>query len=263
MQSKPLESQILVDEESVRVSLLRFAAGHELGEHSSPKPIAIQVLHGRGELVAAAERRRLERGAYLTLPAAEPHSVRAETDLMFLLTVHKAGAPVAPPRAKPPKHPLELLLESHRRSEQFLKVVQLLAQQPGGNFLEKHEQSALELALAFFAETRPLHQRDEEDSLFPRLQGSYLAPRLRKLENEHGLLDQLHGDMQSHMRRWIEKARLEPEDRRALEVTLAAIADLHKRHRAFEEQEVFPFAKQTFAAEDWDAMTQEFDARRK
>jgi quercetin dioxygenase-like cupin family protein/hemerythrin-like domain-containing protein len=263
MQASGLETRILLDEESVRVSLLRFAAGHELPEHSSPRAIAIQVLEGEGEFSTRHQRHRLERGIFLNLPPSEPHSVRAETALTFLLTVHKLGAPNAPTRANPPKNALETLLDSHRRSEQFCRVVMLLAQQPPGAVLEMHEKSALELASRFFADTRAIHHRDEEESLFPRLMGTYLAPKLRKLSAEHVELDHLHSILQRQLEHWIRKSRLEHEERRELETTLAQISETKRRHRAIEEEEIYPFAKQSLDSATWETILQEFVERRK
>lgn len=263
MQSSGLETQILLDEDSVRVSLLRFSAGHTLPEHTSPRPITIQVLEGEGEFQTRKQLYRLERGTYLNLAPSEPHSVRAETALAFLLTVHKMGAPNPPTRANLPKNALETLLESHRRNEQFCRVVQLLAQQPAGAVLEMHEKSALELASRFFAETRSIHHRDEEDSLYPRLMGTYLAPKIRKLNSEHAELDRLHAVLQQQLNNWIRKSRLDHEERRALETTLGQLAEIKRRHRAIEEEEIYPFAKQTLDAETWEQILQEFIARRK
>lgn len=263
MQPSGLETQILLDEDSVRVSLLRFAAGHQLPEHSSPRPIAIQVLEGEGEFKTRKQLHRLARGTFLELPASEPHSVKAETPLAFLLTVHKVGAPNPPIRANLPKNALETLLDSHRRNEQFCRVVQLLAQQPAGSLLEMHEKSALELASRFFAETRAIHHRDEEDSLFPRLMGTYLAPKIRKLNAEHSELDRLHAVLQEQLDNWIHKSRIGHEERRALESTLAQLAEIKKRHRSIEEEEIYPFAKQTLDSETWDNILQEFIERRK
>lgn len=263
MHASGLETQILLDEESVRISLLRFLPGHELAEHSSPRPIAIQVIDGEGEFLTRQKNYRLERGTYLNLSPSEPHSLRADTALALLLTVHKLGAPNTPTRANLPKNALEALLESHRRNEQFIRVVHLLAQQPSGAVLETHEKSALELASRFFAETRPLHHRDEEESLFPRLEGTYLGHKLQGLSAEHQQLDQLHETLQGQIQQWIRRSRLDGAERRALEATLGQLADIMKQHRSVEEEEIYPFAKQMLDAETWEEVLQEFIERRK
>ena len=136
-------------------------------------------------------------------------------------------------------------------------------QQPSGSVLERHEKSALELALRFFEETRPLHHRDEEESLFPRLAGSYLAPQLEKLAQEHVQLDKLHLQLQCQLQNWIAQGRLDPEERTAMSNLLRELAAVLKQHRRLEEEEVFPFAKKSFPAEVWSKIDQEFVARRK
>lgn len=274
MQVRGLESQILLDAPDVSIRLLRFASGHELPEHIARRPIAIQVLRGEGEFSSPTQCCHLEQGVFITLRAEEPHSVRAGKQLDLLLTTHKLGGAEHPtdapvrvisPNRKPEVgvHPLETLLDCHRRHEQFIKVIRLLVKRPAAGKLEAHEESALDLALRFFQENRPLHHEDEEVSIFARLQGTSLAPKLKKLCAEHKRLSELHGQFEPQLQLWIAQEGMNYPQRRALEETVDELNELFTAHRAVEEGEVFPFARQSFAPEVWEKISQEFAARRK
>jgi hemerythrin-like domain-containing protein len=192
--------------------------------------------------------------------------------MVLLHTEDKSGARNAPGRAIRPtepiesagrNHPLETLLEAHRRNEQFLRVLQLLVQQPPGGRLESHELSALELALRYFAESRPLHHLDEEESIFPRLEGTALEGKIRQLAREHEHLDGLHAGLGAQLQAWVAQGRLEAGQRRAMQATLRELVNVLRQHRMVEEEEIFPFAKQSFSAAVWARIDQEFAARRK
>src|SRR5688572_25428781 len=65
--------------------------------------------------------------------------------------------------------PLELLSDCHRRVENFLGTLIIVAEQARGAELNPHQREGLETALRYFREAAPKHTADEEESLFARM----------------------------------------------------------------------------------------------
>jgi quercetin dioxygenase-like cupin family protein len=73
-------------EKRMRQTVVSLRAGAELAEHQSPGEATLLVIHGRLRLVAGEVSWPGRAWDYLVIPDA-PHSVEAETDTTFLLTV--------------------------------------------------------------------------------------------------------------------------------------------------------------------------------
>ncbi|MDO5741038.1 MAG: cupin domain-containing protein [Ornithinimicrobium sp.] len=73
-------------EKRMRQTLIALQAGQELAEHDSPGEATLLVISGRVQLVAGTVRWPGREWDHLTIPDA-PHSVEAQTDAVFLLTV--------------------------------------------------------------------------------------------------------------------------------------------------------------------------------
>jgi quercetin dioxygenase-like cupin family protein len=78
---------VLVENDTVRVSLLRFAPGAASGEHVGLDPELGIVLEGKLTLVTAAGREVLGPGAVRWLPALVPHDARNEGERPLRLWV--------------------------------------------------------------------------------------------------------------------------------------------------------------------------------
>ena len=79
-------SQAVLTAPGLRVTLLRFAAGQELSEHTSSARALVQVLSGSGDFTFHGRTRLLKAGDLLHLPPRLPHAVRAAEDMTMLLT---------------------------------------------------------------------------------------------------------------------------------------------------------------------------------
>lgn len=79
-------SQAVLTAPGLRVTLLEFAAGQELSEHTSAARALVQVLSGRGDFTFHGQTRLLQAGDLLHLPPRLPHAVRALEDMRILLT---------------------------------------------------------------------------------------------------------------------------------------------------------------------------------
>lgn len=73
-------------EKRLRQTVVALREGVEMAEHESPGEASLLVISGRLQLVAGETRWHGRQWDYLVVPNA-PHSVEAETDTTFLLTV--------------------------------------------------------------------------------------------------------------------------------------------------------------------------------
>ena len=79
-------SQALLTTPGLRVTLLHFAAGQELSEHTSSARALVQILSGCGEFNFHGKLHLLHAGDLLHLPPKLPHAVRAVEAMSMLLT---------------------------------------------------------------------------------------------------------------------------------------------------------------------------------
>lgn len=85
-------SRTLLATPQLRVVLFGFAPGQELTEHKTPMAATIQILAGHGSVVLGEEERAVEPGSLIYMTPDLPHSVRAEGELILLLTMVKSSA---------------------------------------------------------------------------------------------------------------------------------------------------------------------------
>ncbi len=145
------------------------------------------------------------------------------------------------------RDPFEMLERCHRRLEETLAAL-------GG---ATPSRQALDEALGFIDRAMARHERDEEESLFPRLAR---VPQLA------GLLDRLtiqHRDQTAlvdELRELMDAPR--PDEARLADV-VARLDAAYRAHLAVEERELFPAAKAALDADDLGGMASEMDARRR
>ncbi|HEY2747501.1 MAG TPA: hemerythrin domain-containing protein [Polyangia bacterium] len=145
------------------------------------------------------------------------------------------------------RDPFEMLERCHRRLEETLATL-------GG---ATPARQALDEALAFIDRAMARHERDEEESLFPRLaRVPQLAPLLDRLTVQHrdqaALVDELRALMDAPR----------PDEARLADV-VARLDAAYRAHLAIEERELFPAAKAALDADDIGGMASEMDARRR
>lgn len=161
--------------------------------------------------------------------------------------------------------PLGMLKDCHRRIERFLGILSLAVRQARGRALGVEERQAVEAALHYFRESGPRHNRDEEDSLFPRMACAQAAPVLddvRRLEAEHQQTGLLHDEAALLYSKWIAEESLSAGDEARLLAITEQMLGIYKEHIRVEEEEVFPCAARFLSRQDLDAMGAEFKARR-
>lgn len=88
------QSIILADDADTKVVLFAFAAGDGLKEHVAPLPAIIQIIKGEAELTVGEEAvagKPGKPGTWIQLAAKTPHSIKAQTPVVMLLTLLKTA----------------------------------------------------------------------------------------------------------------------------------------------------------------------------
>lgn len=83
------QSIVLTDDANTKVVLFAFAAGDGLKEHVAPLPAIIQIIQGEAELTVGEESVAGKLGTWIQMAATTPHSIKAKTPLVMLLTLLK------------------------------------------------------------------------------------------------------------------------------------------------------------------------------
>jgi hemerythrin-like domain-containing protein len=161
--------------------------------------------------------------------------------------------------------PLGMLCDCHRRIERFLRVLCEVVRRAKGRTLSDEEQEAVRSALHYFREGGQRHNRDEEESLFPRLRQAGAAEDLsaiEALEQEHADAGGLHATVEGLYTRWMADRTLSGQDTELLLETASRLEQLYATHIAMEEAMVFPLAAKALDTAAIAAMGAEFRARR-
>jgi quercetin dioxygenase-like cupin family protein len=83
------QSAVLADDANAKVVLFAFAAGSGLTEHVAPFPAIIQIIKGEAALTVGEESISGKPGTWIQMAAKTPHSIKAESPVVMLLTLLK------------------------------------------------------------------------------------------------------------------------------------------------------------------------------
>ena len=64
-----------------------MSSGQSLSEHTASSPATVHILQGTGEFRLGEEVHHVKPGTWLYMPANLQHAVKAEKDLVFVLTL--------------------------------------------------------------------------------------------------------------------------------------------------------------------------------
>lgn len=162
--------------------------------------------------------------------------------------------------------PIGLMTDCHRRIEMFLGILVRVAAMEPARPLSVEASSALRAALHYFRTSGPLHNADEEESLFPRLaevreiEGEILI-EMKLLEAEHRQAAESHAIIEELATRWTLEP-LTPAVHQRLQQTATELRELYLRHISVEESKVFPTARRLLPAGEIAHIGKEFKARR-
>jgi hemerythrin-like domain-containing protein len=161
--------------------------------------------------------------------------------------------------------PIGMLTDCHRRIEQFLNILCVVADHATGRALTGEESAAVQAALQYFRTGGQRHNADEEQSLFPRLRASSAGEELGEidgLEGDHKDAGRLHADIEMLYEKWIGDGPLGLKDGDDLAAGTEHLRRLYTEHIRLEEQVVFPRAAKVLDQQAIEAIGEEFRARR-
>lgn len=78
-------SRTIYDGDDCKAVLFTFAPGQELSEHTAARPAVLHFLSGEAELTLGDDALEARAGAWIHMPPALVHSVRATTQVVMLL----------------------------------------------------------------------------------------------------------------------------------------------------------------------------------
>lgn len=161
-----------------------------------------------------------------------------------------------------PESLVGLLLACHTRIRRFARLALTVGARPELPAAEVKEATAQ--CLRYFTEALPLHVRDEEDSLWPRLAGhsAVLDATMAQMRAQHFA----HRARLDALLAALEAVRQRPNEA-ALHRQLAAAASTletdFEDHLGLEEAELFPFLDDALSAGEREEIVQELRARRR
>jgi quercetin dioxygenase-like cupin family protein len=89
-QAGAVVSRVLMKNAGGTVTLFAFDAGEGLSEHTAPFDALVVLLDGEAEVTISGTPYRLRAGTSITMPANEPHALKAIAPFKMLLVMLKA-----------------------------------------------------------------------------------------------------------------------------------------------------------------------------
>jgi len=89
-QTGSVVSLMLIDKKAGTVTLFSFDAGQGLSEHTAPFDAMVYVIDGEAEVTISGKPFRLRTGDTITMPANEPHALKAVKRFKMMLVMVRA-----------------------------------------------------------------------------------------------------------------------------------------------------------------------------
>ncbi len=89
-QEGSIVSRTILKKSTGTVTLFAFAKGQEQSEHSTPYDANVQMFDGEAEIMISGEIFMVKAGEMITLPANDPHAVKAVDSFKMMLTMIKS-----------------------------------------------------------------------------------------------------------------------------------------------------------------------------
>jgi hemerythrin-like domain-containing protein len=170
------------------------------------------------------------------------------------------------PRASVPKARSEdvpdVLVDCHVRLQKVTKRAAEVAARPDASSEDVRE--VAEKLCRYFTVVLPLHEEDEEASVFPRLllRAPELAPTIAGLRLHHAAQAQKVGEVLAVCQALLTSTEADAGLRRRLSATAEALAEVWRTHLASEERDLFPSLKTALSEEERATIREEMRARR-
>ena len=89
-QESAIVSRVLLKNPSGTVTLFAFANGEGLSEHTAAFDALVICVEGEAEIQILGQKYRLKEDETITMPANQPHSIKAASNFKMLLVMIKA-----------------------------------------------------------------------------------------------------------------------------------------------------------------------------
>jgi iron-sulfur cluster repair protein YtfE (RIC family) len=180
---------------------------------------------------------------------------------MMLTNISGRSAQDAPPSSTP----LEMLQGCHVRIRHFMQLSRTLAESTGVPPAEIAEAAAA--LVRYFSQALPLHEADENETLFPRLHdasplGSPLREAAKAMVEQHKAIDELVAELLSLCDSIHRQPQRLPSLAERLQQVAAALDQIFASHLHMEETVIFPALQQLTPAQI-EEMTREMRHRRR
>ena len=86
-----ITNHVVSSDGGAKTILFAFAAGQELSEHMSPRPVVLHFLSGEAEVMMDGDTFIVKANSWLLIPPRLLHSVHAKTDTYMLLMMLQIG----------------------------------------------------------------------------------------------------------------------------------------------------------------------------
>lgn len=177
------------------------------------------------------------------------------------MSLVQLGLPDSVERADVPETLTGLLLACHTRIRRFARLALTVGARPELPAAEVRDAAAQ--CLRYFTEALPLHVRDEEDSLWPRLAGHSptLDATMAQMRAQH-FAHQVRLDALTSALEAVRQRPNEPVLHRELAAAASTLETDFEDHLALEESELFPLLDEALSPEAHEAIIRELRARR-
>jgi len=172
---------------------------------------------------------------------------------------------VASGDAQPPLSALEMLQGCHSRIRHFVQLSLTLADADGAP--PKEIADAATALFRYFNDALPLHEADENQTLFPRLiealpQGGLVSEAAQTMVDQHGVIDELAAELLTLCASLSRQPERLPSLARRLNYVSQALAQIFATHLNLEETVIFPAAQELLTPAQMDQMSLEMHQRR-
>lgn len=178
----------------------------------------------------------------------------------MLTRISTVGAPPARPSAAP----LEMLQGCHVRIRHFMQLSRTLANSP--SVAQDEIAEAAKAIYRYFSHALPLHEADENQTLYPRFNNGLLATPLREaakaMVEQHLAIDELVAELLELSNAIRLQPEILPTLARRLQHVTQALDRIFEAHLNMEETVIFPALEQ-FPAAELETMAQEMQQRRR
>lgn len=86
-QEAAVVSRTLIDKKAGTVTLFAFDRNQGLSEHTAPYDALVQIVEGEAEVTISGKAHLVKEGEVITIPANEPHSLKAVNRFKMILTM--------------------------------------------------------------------------------------------------------------------------------------------------------------------------------